>query len=246
MRLIISPAKNMRITGDPRLPLSRPGYLQQSARLLEQLREYPPWQLESLMKINPDIALRAFGYYQSLDLESGGSPAIMSYHGLQYQNIDPQSLTPGELQFLQPRLRIVSAFYGLLRPLDGISPYRLELQCKIKVDGQSLYRFWGDRLYRDLFSPGEPVLNLASAEYSKAVSPFLGARDRFITCDFLVVKRGRLCCLPTAAKMARGQMVRFIARHSIDEPEGVWDFDWDGFEFSPARSDGGRYVFIRD
>ncbi len=123
---VISPAKNMRRAPSP-LPPSEPQFLPQARRLLAELRGYSPWRLAHEMRINDGLAQRAFTDFADMDLSQPGTPALLSYHGLQYLNLGPETLSAQELLFLQEHLRIVSGFYGLLRPLDGIWPYRLEL-----------------------------------------------------------------------------------------------------------------------
>ncbi|WP_343252538.1 peroxide stress protein YaaA [Ligaoa zhengdingensis] len=245
MIAIISPAKNMvQAQADGVYP-SRPQYRAQTARLHQILKEYTPWQLETLMNINPQLAFGAFAAYQAFDPDLPGSPALLAYRGLQYQNIAALDFTPDDFAFADRHLRIVSAFYGLLRPSDGILPYRLELQCKLRVDGESLYSFWGDRLCRDLFAPGETVINLASGEYSRAFLPHLREGDRMITCDFLVPTRDRLRMLPTAAKTARGQMARYLVKNRIDDPEALKQFCWGGYRFLPRLSSPSKFTFVQ-
>jgi len=222
-----------------------PAYREETQRLAELLKAFSPWQLESLMKISPDLALRAHMDFQNFHWDNPGSPALLSYHGLAYQNLSARDFTLEDFAFAQNHLRILSAFYGLLRPTDALQPYRLELGCRWKVDGKSLYHFWGDKLCRDLFAPGEPVINLASGEYSKAVIPHLRPGDRMITCDFLVNRRGRLTCLATGAKMARGQMARFLIKNRLRDPEQLQAFDWEDYAFVPALSTESKYVFVQ-
>lgn len=169
------------------------------------------------------------------------------YHGLQYLNLGPETLSAQELLFLQEHLRIVSGFYGLLRPLDGIWPYRLELGGKLRFFGQTLYGYWGDAIYRALFASAETVVNLSSGEYTKAFTPYLCAEDAFITVDFLEPKPGgKLVMRATAAKMARGRMARFIARRRVDDPQELKEFCWGGYRYAPALSSHARWAFVRE
>ena len=245
MIAILSPAKNMVPAEAPGLPLSEPAYPQETRRLLAALRELSPWQLESLLKLSPELALRAFDLHQRFD-EARPSPALLSFSGLAYRQMEPGTFTREELLFADQSLRILDAFYGLLRPLDGIRPYRLELQCKFRLDGENLYSFWGGRIHRDLFRPGEPVVNLASGEFSRLVTAHLAPSDPFLTCDFLVRRRGKLLCLATAAKMARGRMARFLVQNRLSNPRDLREFSWGGFAFAPALSSQRRYVFLRE
>ena len=131
MLVLLSPAKNMADATGEGLPLTGPVFLPETGPILRALRAYSPWQLESLMKVNPEIALKTFDFYQKFDPALPGSPAALSYHGLAYQNLDAASFTGEDFAFAQQSLRFLSAFYGVLRPLDGMLPYRLDFLCPV-------------------------------------------------------------------------------------------------------------------
>ena len=244
MKVILSPAKNIVPHPMPGLPLTRPRFLAQTETLCAQLKNSSPWQLESLLSVNPELALRAYQDFQQFSPELPGTAALLSYHGLQYQQLDAGSLSLEELAFAQECLRPLSAFYGVLRPCDGILPHRLEFFSRLRLDGKTLYQFWGDLFYQDLFSHGEPVVNLASAEYAKAVFPHLRPGDRFICCDFLVFRKGKRCTVATWAKMARGQLARWIVKNQAEQSEQLKEFCWQGFTFVPSLSSDTHYVFL--
>ena len=246
MLAFLSPAKNMRCIARPGIPVGAPRFAAETARLAGVLQGYAAWELESLLQLNPGRALRAFADFQDFDPDLPGTPALTSYFGLAYTHLGAQDFDAADMAFADRRLRILSALYGSLRPSDGIQPYRLELQSRLKIDGKNLYAFWGDKLYQDLFSSREPVVNLASNEYAKAVTPYLRARDRLISCTFLTPKRGRLVTLATAAKMARGQMARFIVQNRVEEPAALRQFEGAGFVFSRSLSSGDRYVYVQE
>lgn len=242
MIAILSPAKNMEPAALPGLKMTAPRFSDKTERLASLLREKSPWQLESLMKINPDLAMKAFSYFQD-SAPDKKSPALLSYRGLAYQHLNAGDFSIEDFSFAQTHLRLFSAFYGPLRPADAIAPYRLEMQCRLRIDGGSLYRFWGDTFYRDVTTHG-PVINLASAEYAKTVQPFLRPGDDFITCRFLVQKRGKYVCLPTAAKMARGAMARWMVRNRAENPDVLKEFHENGFVFSEALSTETNFTFL--
>jgi cytoplasmic iron level regulating protein YaaA (DUF328/UPF0246 family) len=247
MLAILSPAKRIQpCPCPPGVPLTEPVFRREAGRLGELLRGYAPWQLESLLGVSPQLGLDAFALSRDFDPDVPGSPALLAYQGLAYWNLDPGSFSREDLLAAQERLRILSTLYGVLRPLDGISPHRLDFLAKIRPDGKTLYRWWGDRLRRELFSAGEPVVNLCSQEYAKAVSPWLLPGDVFITVRFLQQRGGRLVTRPTAAKAARGQMARWLVLRRVREPEELVAFDWEDYRFSPELSGPFLYTFLQE
>ena len=147
---------------------------------------------------------------------------------------------------MQERLRIISGCYGLLRPFDGVVPYRLEMQARLQVgEYGDLYAFWGDMPARQLFSETDTVVNLASREYSRCISPYIPKGTRFLTCIFGEEKEGRVVEKATQCKMARGEMVRYMAEKRIEEIRELRSFDRLGYRFSAELSDESRYVFLR-
>ena len=180
-----------------------------------------------------------------MDLERNLTPAVLTYEGLQYQHMAPEVFSEGALTYIQKNLRILSGFYGVLKPFDGVTPYRLEMQAKLSVQGKKdLYDFWGERLYRELTDGDHLILNLASKEYAKAVEKYLTPEDRFITVEFGERKDGKVKQKATLAKMARGEMVRFMAENNIQDPEEIKAFHELGFSFEEALSDEKKIVFI--
>lgn len=246
MLAFLSPAKNMRPPPAGGPAPTRPLFLPQARLLARQMKECSAWQLESLLRISPELAMRAFVDYQNFDAASPGWPALLSYRGLAYSTMAPDHFSDGTLAFAQGHVRILSALYGVLRPLDGISPHRLELQCPVRVRGESLYAFWGDRLYRSLFTGGQPVVNLASAEYAKAVLPFLQLGDSLVTCEFMQPVHGRFVTRPTEAKMARGGMIRFLCENRLERPEQLQAFEENGYAFRADLSTAERYRFVKE
>ncbi|MDY3618930.1 YaaA family protein [Agathobaculum sp.] len=241
MLAILSPAKNMKLPERADVMATRPRYLPQTRALHTVLCGLAPYELESVMRTSPAIALRAAADFAAWE-DTGGTPAALTFDGLAYKYLDAASFSADDFACAQERLRILSAFYGVLRPLDAIRPYRLELQHR--PDGQSLYDFWGDRWYRDLYADTDTVVNLASSEYSRAVRPFLRSGDRFVTCEFLTYRKGKLRCLPAIAKMARGSMARYIVRHELESPEQLTFFGWNDFQYEQSLSSNDTFVFV--
>ena len=170
----------------------------------------------------------------------------LAYEGIQYQYMAPGVFTQAEYDYVQEHLRILSGFYGVLKPLDGVTPYRLEMQAKLQMgDQKDLYAYWGERLAQALSTQTQCILNLASKEYSIAISKHLPDTVRLIHCIFGEEKNGKVVEKGTACKMARGEMVRFLAQHQITTPEQVSDFQGLDYCYDPVRSDKNNFVFVR-
>ena len=247
MRIIISPAKKMRVDTDSFPVRDLPALLPQAEVLAEQLRSMSYGELKALWKCNDSIAAMNAERLQRMDLRHGLTPAILAYDGIQYQYMAPGVFTEGELEYVQEHLRILSGFYGVLRPFDGVLPYRLEMQARLKTpEGKDLYEFWGDTLAAEVFGETDCVVNLASREYSQCLSRYVPSGARFITCVFGERKDGKIVEKGTMCKMARGEMVRYLAENRAEDPEQMRDFDRLQYRFSPADSDGHTYTFIRE
>ena len=245
MRIIISPAKKMRTDEDCFECSALPSFLPRTEQLLKVLQGMSPKALQQLWKCNDKIAAQNVDRIRQMDLYSRLTPAILAYDGIQYQHMGPGAFTDEEMAYVQEHLRILSGFYGAFRPLDGVTPYRLEMQAKLSVNDQKdLYAFWGDSIAQSLFVETDCILNLASKEYSLCVEKYLPAEKRLITCIFGVEKNGKVIEKGTLCKMARGEMVRFLAVRGAESPEEAKNFTALGFRFDPARSDEKTYVFL--
>ena len=246
MRMIISPAKKMRVDTDSLPVQALPDFLLETERLLAALRAMTPKELQALWKCNGSIAALNVERLSGMDLCHGLTPAVLSYEGIQYQYMAPGVFESEQYDFIQEHLRIVSGFYGLLRPFDGVTPYRLEMQAKLAVDGhKDLYAFWGGRLAQRLAEETDFVLDLASKEYSRAVEPHLPANVRLLRCTFgerqgsKIVEKGTMC------KMARGQMVRWLAENNVTKAADIREFHDLGYHYDPAESGKNHCVFLK-
>ena len=224
---------------------TEPLFAEDTSTILDKLKNYAPWELESILKANANIAMKAFVDIQDFHCDETITPAMFAYDGLVYKHLAPFHLSNRAAQYSQSVMRIISALYGLLRPFDGIRPYRLEMQSKIKINDKSLYDFWDDKIYRSLFESGNCVINLASEEYAKTIRKHLNPWDMFIDIIFLSNIKGRRKISTTTAKMARDQMARFILENAIDTPGPLKDFDWGGFRYVKSLSYSTRYVYIQ-
>ena len=237
MKILISPAKKMRSDPDTLAPEALPALLPETECLLAALRAMTPGELQALWRCSDAIAAQNLERLRDMDLRRQLTPALLSYVGLQYQYMAPGVLEQSQYDYLQAHLRILSGFYGVLRPFDGVTPYRLEMGAKLETDGaRDLYGFWGDKL-----------VDLASREYSRAVVPHLPHSVPLVTCIFGRLRTdGRVVEQGAPCKMARGQMVRWMAERAVTRAEELQEFRDLGYRFSPERSHPGRYVFLKE
>lgn len=203
-------------------------------------------QQKALWACNDKIARQNAERFAHMALRENLTPAILAYNGIQYTYMAPAVFEDGQYEYVQEHLRILSGFYGVVKPMDGVVPYRLEMQAKAAVAGhKNLYDFWGDSIYRKVRDDSGVIINLASKEYSKCIEKYLQPGDRYITCIFGEPEGGKVVQKGVYAKMARGEMVRFMAGIHAEEPEQVKAFNWRGYHFDQERSSDLEYVFIR-
>ncbi len=246
MQIIISPAKKMRDELDSLAPRSQPVFGQEAGQLAGWLKSLSYEELKERLSCSEAIARQNYERYQKMDLTKNLSPAILSYEGIQYQYMAPGVFTYQEFDYLQQHLAILSGLYGLLRPFDGVRPYRLEMGTKLKAPfGENLYDFWGDRLARELTKEDRVVVNLASWEYGRAVVRHLGEDAQCITPVFGQLIGGKVVEKGVYVKMARGEMVRFLAERQGEKPQVMQKFDALGYRYDPTRSDEKTYVFLK-
>jgi len=245
MKIIISPAKKMEICNDDILSESTPCFIEKTQILYEVLRNLSYEDLKLILSCNDDIALLNFERYAHMNLKKNLTPAILSYNGIQYKYMAPNVFNNNEFDYLKRHLRILSGFYGILNPFDGVVPYRLEMQAKLKFDNyKNLYNFWGDSIYKELTKNDNIILNLASKEYSKTVEKYLTSKDLFITCIFGTLKDSKIKIKATEAKMARGLMVRYLAENQIENVEKIKNFSELNFSYSEEHSTEKEFVFL--
>lgn len=248
MKIIISPAKKMKDDWDSLPWRDLPGFFDKAEVLRDYLRSLSYKELKKLLACNDQIAELNFRRFQTMDLRRGLTPALLAYEGIQYRYMSPGVFTAGQYEYVQAHLRILSGFYGLLRPFDGVTPYRLEMQARLKTGFcDSLYGYWGPALAEALLAEGEDtVLNLASEEYARAVRPYVPGHVRFITPVFGELSGGRVVEKGVYVKMARGEMVRFLSERQAQGPEAVLEFRGLGYRCDPERSGRDMPVFLKE
>ncbi|PHS68663.1 MAG: peroxide stress protein YaaA [Methylophaga sp.] len=254
MLIVISPAKTLDFDTPPVIQqFSQPRFLSRSTILIEQLKRFSDNDIASLMKLSDKLAGLNLSRYQTwytpFNLDNA-KQAILAFKGDVYTGLDADTLDNKGFEFAQQHLRILSGLYGVLKPLDLIQPYRLEMGTKLaNSEGNNLYQFWGDELRESIENEAGLIdgilINLASNEYFKA----LQAKKlslRIITPVFKDWKNGQYKMISFYAKKARGLMSRYIISHQINDPEQIKNFDSDGYQFSSEMSAGDEWVFIRD
>lgn len=245
MKIVVSPAKTMIENTDCYIGSSVPTYIDESKILLEEIRQRSYEELKEIWKCNEKIANENFDRFKNMNLQGSLTPAIFSYQGIQYQYMAVNVMEASAIEYIKENLYILSGFFGILRAFDGVSPYRLEMQAKMEIgEHENLYEFWGDKIYKKIFETGEVVINLASKEYSKTIESYLSKENKFITCVFAEKKDGKVVQKATMAKMARGEMVNFLASGNIKNEEEIKKFDRLGFKFDKELSNEKKYVFI--
>ena len=254
MLMVISPSKTLDFESRPvTANHSFPEFSDQSEILVTSLKKYSSDGLSELMGISPKLAelnRRRFADWSLPFLPENARPAVLAFKGDVYEGLQAETFSENEFQFAQAHLRVLSGLYGLLRPLDLIQPYRLEMGTRLPTKrGKGLYRFWGDRITDALnraldAHSGKILVNLASNEYFKAVN-VKRLTARVVTPVFKDFKSGAYKVISFYAKKARGTMSRFVIRNRIEDVEGLKDFNAEGYGFDPGLSTPDRWVFSR-
>lgn len=262
-QVIISPAKQMRAAQDAFEVLGIPPFARETARLHRALLDIERNEgsdgLQSLWNVSDKLlgpclnTLHEFGpILKNGDLGNPAlarhlSPAVMSYHGIQYQSMAPEVMDSAQLAWLQDHLWILSGLYGCVRPFHAVEPYRLEMGAKLAVDdARDLYAFWSDKLAQAIAPAGSntTIVNLASVEYAKAVLPHLAGDATVVTCLFGEgIRNGKPIQRSTASKKARGSMVRWMAENELEDASGLTAFNI-GYRHIPELSDENTLVFM--
>ncbi|MCH9670757.1 MAG: peroxide stress protein YaaA [Gammaproteobacteria bacterium] len=253
MLMVISPAKTLDFSVPDYPKFTQPAVLEQSQKLVEELRTYEPAQISSLMKISDQLAdlnYERFQAFQTPFTPENAKQALLVFKGDVYKGIKAEEYNDKDLAFAQRHLRILSGLYGILRPLDLMQPYRLEMGTKLKTQrGKNLYEFWGDQISQLLdadFAAHKTrcLINLASNEYFKSVD-LKALQARVINIVFKENRGGAYKVIAFNAKRARGLMVDYAVRNRIKVPKQLKHFDTEGYAFNDALSDADNWIFCR-
>lgn len=253
MLYVISPAKTLDFETPCDKEKSYPRFQQETLELIGVLRQKSPEEIQELMSLSENLAELNVHRYQKF-VKSKNSKrakqAVYAFKGDVYVGLEAEELGNEDILYAQKHLRILSGLYGLLRPLDLIQPYRLEMGTRLAFDDyRTLYNYWADKIVgevnKDLKKQGDKVLiNLASQEYFRAIDR-PGLKARVVNVDFLDFKNGEYKVISFFAKKARGLMARFIVKNRINEPEALKTFDYEGYWFDEAASDENNLIFKR-
>lgn len=238
MKIIISPAKSFKhfdniITEELLFP-------EKTRILVDKIKKLSMNEIGNLNFTNDKLTEKAYVDYQYFDFDRLNNPALFSYDGLVFKQFYIKDFD--DIPYLNDHVYIISALYGLLKPMTGIRDYRLYFDNTM----YDLYEFWGDDLYKKLFEDDDLVLNLASKEYTKTISPFLKESDKFLTVDFKEVRDGKLKSIVSYMKQARGQMLKEIIRRKIEDIEEVKRLNINGYVYDPYNSTPDTLTFVRN
>jgi cytoplasmic iron level regulating protein YaaA (DUF328/UPF0246 family) len=258
MLFVLSPAKSLDYETPSKVTQpTTPQFVSRSAELIDILKAKSPAEIAALMDLSDPLAalnVARYGVWSQRFTDSNSKPAVLAFNGDVYEGLDAASLSEADLQWAQQHLLILSGLYGVLRPLDRMQPYRLEMGTALdNARGKNLYAFWGDTLAchinERLQSDASPVIvNLASQEYFKAVRPTAGNRwlnAPVVECVFEDWKAGKYKIISFHAKRARGLMARFAITHRVTTPQQLRAFDSEGYGLAAEASDEQRLVFRR-
>lgn len=247
MRILLSPTKKMKVELESPHDMTKPVFEEEAAKLVRILKSMDVKGLKKLWACNDKLVEENIERLEKFSLsERILTPALLSYEGIAFKYMAPAVFREDMLSYVSEHLRILSGLYGVLRATDGVSPYRLEMQAKLKTGrAENLYDFWGDKIYKEVKSEDGLIINLASKEYSKCVEPYLIKEDRMLTCHFGEWEEDNFITKGTYAKMARGEMVRFMAEHKVKKAEELQAFNHLDYCFDEKKSTDKDYYFYR-
>ena len=250
MLVVVSPAKKLNMDPISSVDVTEPIFKEDVKSLINIARDLSSYQLKDLMGISPKLAdLNKERFLNFGNQEK--KPAVFAFAGDTYKGLDIEKLNENDLDWAQKHLRILSGLYGLLRPLDLIEPYRLEMGSKLKGDhGNTLYDFWGNKISQNLNKYAREIgtnvlVNCASNEYLNAIKPNT-LELRVVTPVFMERKDGKEKIISFYAKNARGAMARFIIQNQITDIENIKNFDLDRYSYNPSISDESKFIFTRE
>ena len=245
--VIASPAKTMNIVDGPPYVEGMPPFMERTVQLMHAIQELDYADAKALWQCSDELAQLNYERFSHMDLQGNLTPAVLAYEGIQYTHIAAGVLDQPAIDWLQEHFRILSGFYGVLRSLDGIVPYRLEMQAKLAIPPhKNLYAYWGSLLAEELSHSFDTIVDVASLEYSKAVVPHaLKLGMRVVSCKFGVMKGGAFKQPSTEAKAARGTFTRWCAENGITDAADLVGFAERGYVLDESCSSADELIFVK-
>ncbi|MFI3228984.1 MAG: peroxide stress protein YaaA [Bacillota bacterium] len=246
MKIIISPAKKMNEVRDI-IDTTKPLFLAEAEEIAKVVSGFSVEEIQKKMLCNAKLANLTKERYEKIKFNCSGSPAILAYEGLQYKYMSPKVFSEEQFKYVSEHLIILSGLYGGLRALDDVEPYRLEMQAKIAIgEYKNLYQFWGSKIYDTLLAAEEEVIDLASDEYSIAVRKYAKSTQQWIQVIFGEEICGKIIEKGAYVKMARGEMVDYMATINANTANDIKGFNRLGYKFSEKYSTKQKYTFIKE
>lgn len=246
MKIVITPAKRMKDDIDYLEVESEPAFLKDTEIILKYLKILSIQEVKQLLKCSDKIAQEAYQNYQLIDLKRNTVPALLAYEGIQYNSLAAHILTDEDYEYTKSYIRILSGFYGVLRPFDGVVPYRLELNNKLAFEKYSnLYQFWGNKIYQELIKDDHEILDLGAKQYSRIIKRYLDQDINYVKCYFMEKKNNTFKEVGVYVKQARGEMVRYLIKNRVTSFEQVKKFKGLGYCFDYEKSNQNNFIFVR-
>lgn len=246
MRILIAPAKRMRNDIAYLEAQGWPCFLNEAKQLAIIMQQQDIASLQHILTCSERIAQEAFQQFQNMQIMENVVPALLAYEGIQYTYMAPDLFTDEQFAYVQEHLRILSGFYGVLKPFDGVVPYRLEINSLLQTKQfRNLYTFWQDKLYQELLRESNVLLDLASAQYSRCITRYKSDAIRYVKCRFMEETTQGLKEKGVYVKMARGEMVRYMAEQQITNIDEIKYFQRLNYQFNDALSSEEEFIFTR-
>lgn len=246
MKIILTPAKKMKKEVEFFEAKSVPVMLLETKQILARLQMLSIKDLQKVLKCSQRLAKETYENYQTMDLCQNTVPALFAYQGIQFDHLGAELFSDDEYDYIEKNLVILSGFYGLLRPFDGVVSYRLELNNSLSVDQyKNLYQFWNRKIYDQLILDDHCLLDLGAKQYSMMIQKYLSDDIRYVKCYFKEEIADELKEIGVYVKIARGEMIRYLIQKKAASFEDVKAFDMLGYRYREELSDACHYVFVR-
>lgn len=246
MKIIISPAKRMKYDDYGEEYFTKPVFYDEAKIIAKKMAALDLNTLKNVLKTNDKLTADAYNMYRTVFTRDDFSAAILSFDGIQYKYMAPTVFDDDMFRYVSENVYILSALYGALRPFDMVLPYRLEMNSPVKPLGfSSMYDFWGDKIANEVYKDDDLVLGLTSAEYTKSIYKYVTGKRRFVYVSFGELIDGKVIEKGVYVKMARGDMVRYLAENNIHDIDGVKGYCGLGYVYHPELSNDERLTFIK-